>query len=92
MASCPNYGIFSGKQRFAMDQVPLELDNCAYTLNDSGSKSVYIKGARKAQNQRRATLQVCMRVEGEQIVPLTLIMQSHKISPARRSGIYVILK
>ena len=39
-----------------------------------GNKSVHIKGARKSQEQKRTTMQVCIRVEGEQPVPLVLVL------------------
>ena len=47
-----------------MDQVTLELDNLEYTIECKGNKSVYVKVVvRQAQNQRRATMQVCLRVK-----------------------------
>ena len=50
----------------------IEISNLEYTIECKGNKSVHVKGARQAQNQRRATMQACLRVKGPQVVPLVL--------------------
>ena len=70
------YGYFPPSTRFAQDQVPLEIDQCHYSLNLIGERTCYIKGAKKDLSKRLATLQVCVRLEGQQIVTPTIIMRN----------------
>ena len=73
---CIKYGRFPAHRRFHMDQVPLAfvLDS-ERTLSSIG-ESVWMavpKGSGLAK--RQATLQVCIRPEGEQLVKLLIIFR-----------------
>ena len=59
---------FPPRTRFAADQVPLEIDQNHYTLSPKGDHFVYIKGAKKDLTKRLATMQLCARLEGEQLM------------------------
>ena len=67
------YGHFPLKNRFALDQVPLEVNNRNTTIEQVGTDIVHIQGPRKDLTKRQATLQLCVRVQGEQIVRGTII-------------------
>ena len=71
------YGHFPLKNRFGGDQVPLELNRRDFTLDLQGTTDpVHIRGPKKDIDKRQATIQLFVRVEGEQIVKPTLILRS----------------
>ena len=70
------YGHFPLTNRFGMDQVPLEIDRRNTTLEHQGSCGIYIRGAKKDLTKRLATLQVCVRVKGKQIMNPTIIFRN----------------
>lgn len=71
------YSPFPLRNRFAVDQVPLELNRSHYTLETIGTRNpVHIRGPKKDLNKRLATLQVCVRVSGKQIVDPTIIFRN----------------
>ena len=67
---------FPPRTRFAADQVPLEIDQNHYTLSPKGDHFVYIKGAKKDLTKRLATMQLCARLEGEQLMKPVIIMRN----------------
>ena len=63
------YGHFPLKNRFGVDQVPLELNRRDFTLDLQGTTDpIHIRGPKKDLDKRQATIQVCVRVKGEQIL------------------------
>ena len=65
------------QNRFGVDQGPLELNRRDFTFEERGTTDrVYIRGPKKDLDKRQATLQVCVRVKGDQIVAPTLIFQN----------------
>ena len=71
-----DYGYFKPSTRFAADQVPMEVDQCKYTLNDKGSKVCFVKGTKKDITKRLATIQLCVRLEGDQVMKPCVIMRN----------------
>ena len=71
------YGHFPLKNRFGVDQVPLELNRRDFTLDLQGTTDpIHIRVPKKDLDKRQATIQVCVRVKGEQIVKPTLIFRN----------------
>ena len=71
------HGHFSLQNRFGVDQVPLELNQSDFTLDLNGTAdSVHIQQPKKGIDKRLTTIQVCVRVKGEQIVKPTLIFRN----------------
>ena len=71
------YGHFPLKNRFGGDQVPLELNRWDFTLDLQGTTDpVHIRVPKKDIDKRQATIQLFVRVEGEQIMKPTLILRS----------------
>ena len=71
------YGHFPLPNRFGVDQVPLELNQSDFTLDMKGTADpIHIRQPKKAIDKRLATIQVCVRVKGEQIVKPTLISRN----------------
>ena len=71
------YGHFPLSNRFGVDQVPLELNRRDFTLDLKGTADpIHIRGPKKDIDKRQATIQVCVRVQGEQICKPTLIFLS----------------
>ena len=63
------YGHFPLMNRFVMDQVPIELNRRHFTLETRGTTDpIHIRGPKKDLDKRQATLQLCVRVKGKQIV------------------------
>ena len=61
------YGRFPAKNRYHVDQVPLEFGGVFdSTLADKGSKTVHVKTPKKDMGRRRASLQLCFRADGPQ--------------------------
>ena len=66
-----------------MDQVPLELNRRDFTLEERGTTDPeHIRGPEKNLDKRQASIQVCIRVKGDQIVAPTLIF----LNDARSEG------
>ena len=70
------YGYFPPHTRFATDQIPLEIDQCHYSLNNIGQGSCYVKGSKKDITKRLATIQLCVRLEGDQLMRPVIIMRN----------------
>ena len=69
--------ISSLQNRFGVDQGPLELNRRDFTFEERGTTDrVYIRGHKKDLDKRQATLQVCVRVKGDQTVAPTLIFRN----------------
>merc|ERR1719265_1113284 len=69
------YGHFPLPNRFGVDQVPLEMKRTA--------DPIHIRQPKKAIDKRQATIQVCVRVKGEQIVKPTLIFRNENLAEDR---------
>ena len=68
------YGHFLLQNRFGVDQVPLELNRRDFTLEERGiTNPVHIQGSKQDLDKRQASIQVCIRVKGDQIVATNLI-------------------
>ena len=71
------YGHFPLKNRFGVDQVPLELNRRDFTLDLQGTTDpIHIRGPKKDLDKRQATIQVCVRNKGEKNVKPTLIFRN----------------
>jgi len=73
---CPIYGRFSAASMFAMDQIPLPfvLDN-KRTMSEQG-QPVFLRVPKgSGLDKRQASIQVCLRAEGEQVVRVALIFR-----------------
>jgi len=62
------YGRFTGKNRFHVDQVPLEFGGSDKTYEKKGAKRVHVKKAKVDMERRVASLQLCFNAEGPQRV------------------------
>ena len=69
------------------------------TLEDIGADQVYMRGPKKDITKRLATMQVCIRVQGKQIMKPTLILRNehpaedrYAMSPglAKREVVFII--
>jgi hypothetical protein len=74
---CEKYGRFPPALVFHMDQHPLPFVlDCNATLDCIGSQSVHIKQPKgSGLDKRQATLQLCIRAEGEQLVNPAIIFR-----------------
>ena len=85
--ACAKYGRFGPSQMFAMDQMPLPfvLDS-KRTLNSVG-EPVFILQPKGGLDKRQATIHLCIRAEGPQIVRIALIFRGagQRINDAERA-------
>ena len=72
------YGLYPGTQRWACDQVPLEVALKEYTLNHKSSGECCIRGAKYDMGNRIATLQLFARAEGEQTMKPIIIFEKKR--------------
>ena len=64
------------KNRYNVDQVPLPFVNEQDKTHDtSGAKQVWVSQPSSGLDKRQATLQLCIRADGEQNVKPTLIFR-----------------
>ena len=70
--------VYPGTQRWACDQVPLEVALKEYTLNHKGSGECCIRGAKYDMSNRVATLQLFARAEGEQTMKPIIIFEKKR--------------
>lgn len=70
------YGKYKGTHRFAMDQVPGQVNVSNQTLNDIGTGECFLIGAKRDMRGRQCTYQVCVCAEGEQFVLPVLIFKN----------------
>ena len=73
-----DYGTYAGNCRFAMDQVPGNVEVANQTLNDIGQGECFLINAKRDMRGRQCTIQVCVRAVGDQIIPLVLIFKNKK--------------
>ena len=57
------YGKYNGTHRFAMDQVPGQVNVSNQTLNDIGTGECFLIGAKQDMRSRQCTYQVCVWAE-----------------------------
>ena len=79
------YGKYKGTHRFAMDQVPGQVNVSNQTLNDIGTGECFLTGAKRDMRGRQCTYQVCVCAEGEQFVLPVLIFRTKL--PLRIDGV-----
>ena len=75
---CPTYGRFSGDRIYHMDQIPLAFvlnPQHIYTLNSIGEPVFLLAPKGSGLDKRQATLQLCIRAEGDQHVRLGIIFK-----------------
>ena len=71
------YGHFLLQNRFGVDQVPLELNRRDFALEERGTTDPeHIRGPKKDLDKQQASIQVCIRVKGDQIVAPTSIFRN----------------
>ena len=72
----PKYGRWAPKNRYNVDQVPLPFVNERGTTYDTlGAKQVWVSQPSSGLDKRQATLQLCIRADGEQNVKPALIFR-----------------
>ena len=72
----PKYGRWTPKNRYNVDQVPLPFVNERGTTYDTlGAKQVWVSQPSSGLDKRQATLQLCIRADGEQNVKPALIFR-----------------
>ena len=72
----PKYGRWAHKNRYNVDQVPLPFVNERGTTYDTlGAKQVWVSQPSSGLDKRQATLQLCIRADGEQNVKPALIFR-----------------
>ena len=72
----PKYGRWAPKNRYNVDQVPLPFVNERGTTYDTlGAKQVWVSQPSSGLDKRQATLQLCIRADGEQNVEPALIFR-----------------
>lgn len=72
----PKYGRWAPKNRYNVDQVPLPFVNERGTTYDTlGAKQVWVSQPSAGLDKRQATLQLCIRADGEQNVKPALIFR-----------------
>ncbi len=72
------YGKYAGTHRFAMDQVPGQVNLSNQTLNDVGTGECFLVGAKRDMKGRQYTYQLCVRALGEQFIPPVLLFKNKK--------------
>ena len=76
-----DYGLYPLSQRYAADQIPLCVNNRDYTFNQINNSDCHIRGASSDLTKMFGTLHLCLRAEGQQIVPPTVVFRG--LSPAK---------
>ena len=72
----PKYGLYPGKQRYHVDQVPLEFSQTRKrSYNDKNKGECWIVGSKIDMEKRQATLQLCFCAEAPQNVKPALIVR-----------------
>ncbi|XP_028404065.1 tigger transposable element-derived protein 2-like [Dendronephthya gigantea] len=72
----PKYGRWLPKNRYNIDQVPLAFVTGQETTYDTlGSKQVWVSQPSSGLDKRQATLQLCIRAEGEQNVKPAIVFR-----------------
>jgi hypothetical protein len=73
---CPKYGRFPAFLMFHMDQIPIAFDvGSKRTNNGMGSVCFIRRVLGSGLDKRQATLQLCIRADGEQVVRLAIIFR-----------------
>lgn len=79
----PKYGRFAGRNRFHVDQVPLEFGGTEKTYEKKGAKRVHVKKSKVDMERRVASLQLCFCAEGPQRVKPGICFRA---TPAKKAN------
>ena len=91
--TCPKYGRFAASVMFHMDQIPLPfVHDSSRSLNAIG-RPCYIFQPKGDLDKRQASIQLCIRAEGEQLVRVGIIFRGRGRNPkAGELKVYAMLK
>lgn len=84
----PKYGRWTPENRYNVDQVPLPfVVDQGTTYDEVGAKQVWISQPSSGLDKRQATLQLCIRAEGDQDVKPALVFRGKgNVSPSEKDS------